>query len=82
MLRILSDRRAPPFGGSHQAAVLAVARMVRAQAAALLQLLILLLVGLLFVFISLMIVTGHVEVGGPVLGSVLLIGFIAAQFSR
>jgi hypothetical protein len=53
---------------------------LRAQAATLLRLLILVLVGLLFVLVGLMLLTGSVEIGGPILGSVLLIGFGAAQF--
>ena len=47
-----------------------------------LRLLILVLVGLLFVLVGLMILTGRVEIGGPIMGSVLLIGFGAAQFGR
>jgi hypothetical protein len=39
-------------------------------------------VGLLFVLVGLMILTGRVEIGGPIMGSVLLIGFGATQFGR
>ena len=52
------------------------------RAASILRLLILVLVGLLFVLVSLTILTGRVETGGPFVGSVLLIGFGAAQFGR
>ena len=55
---------------------------LRAQAAAILRTLILALVGLLFVLVGLMLVTGRVEVGGPILGGVLLAGFGASQFAR
>ena len=42
-----------------------VTRVLRAQAANILRLLILALVGLLFVLVGLMILTGRVEIGGP-----------------
>jgi len=82
MLQILSDRHVPLFDGSYQAAVLIVMRIARGQAAALLRLLILLLVGLLLVFINMMVLTGGFEIGGPIIGSVLFTSFFAAQFSR
>lgn len=44
--------------------------------------LVLALVALLLLFVGLMPWTGHYEVGAPVLGSILLIGFGAAQFAR
>lgn len=53
-----------------------------AQAAAMLRMLILTLVGLLFVLLGLMILTGRVEVGGPIMVGVLLAGLGAAQFAR
>lgn len=48
----------------------------------LLRLMILVLVGLLFVLMGVVAVTGHVEIGGPIIGGVLFIGFSAAQFGR
>jgi hypothetical protein len=55
---------------------------LRPRAANILRLLILALVGLLFILVSLMILTGRVEIGAPFVGGVLLIGFGAAQFGR
>jgi hypothetical protein len=47
-----------------------------------LRVLVLLLFVLLLLFIGLMTITGGYEVGGPVLGSILLIGFGAANYTR
>jgi len=44
--------------------------------------LVLLLIVLLLIFIGLMSITGGYNVGGPVLGSILLIGFGAANYAR
>ncbi len=44
--------------------------------------LILLLIVLLLIFVCLMHITGGYQVGGPVLGSVLLIGLGAANYAR
>jgi hypothetical protein len=44
--------------------------------------LILLLIVLLLIFVCLMNITGGYHVGGPVLGSVLLIGLGAAHYAR
>ncbi|HEU5099053.1 MAG TPA: hypothetical protein VFU22_08540 [Roseiflexaceae bacterium] len=44
--------------------------------------LVLLLITLLLVFIGLMNITGGYHVGGPVLGSILLIGIGAANYAR
>jgi len=44
--------------------------------------LVLLLVALLLIFIGLMNITGGYHVGGPVLGSILLIGLVAANYAR
>jgi hypothetical protein len=55
---------------------------LRAQAAGIFRLLVLLLVVLLFVLVGLVIVTGRGEIGGPILGSILFIGFSATQFGR
>ena len=46
------------------------------------RILILVLVILQFVLVGLMLLTGRVEIGGPIIGGVLLIGFGAAQFER
>jgi hypothetical protein len=54
----------------------------RAQSATMMRMLILLLVFLQFVLVGLMLLTGRVEIGGPIIGGVLLIGFGAAQFGR
>jgi hypothetical protein len=43
---------------------------------------ILALVGLLFVLLGLVLLTGRVETGGLIIGSVLFVGFSAAQFGR
>ena len=61
-----------------------VAPLWRVQAAStgLLRLMILVLVSLLFVLMGVVVVTGHVEIGGPIIGGVLFIGFSAAQFGR
>lgn len=50
--------------------------------AAAMRALVLLLVALLLVFIALMNITGGYHVGGPVLGSILLIGLVAANYAR
>jgi hypothetical protein len=44
--------------------------------------LVLLLILLLLIFVCLMNITGDYRAGGPVLGSVLLIGFGAANYAR
>ena len=85
MLQIKTPCNAPTWFGSHQI-VAAVLEQIRpyfhAQAANILRLLVLMLVSLLFVLVGLMLLTGRVEIGGPIMGSVLLIGFGAAQFGR
>ena len=50
--------------------------------AAVLRALVLLLIVLLLIFIGLMNITGGYDVGGSVLGSILLIGFGAANYAR
>ena len=85
MLQIHTNSRAPMWAGSHQTFMAMrdhVAAYLRARAATILRLLILALVSLLFVLVGLMMLTGRVEIGGPIVGSVLLIGFGAAQFGR
>ena len=57
-------------------------RVSRTQPGTILRVMILVLVGLLFVLIGGVVVTGHVEIGGPIIGGVLFIGFSAAQFGR
>ena len=59
-----------------------VTHFLRAHMAAILRYLILLLVGLLFIFVGLVLLTDRVEIGVPIIAGVLFIGFSAAQFSR
>ena len=83
MLQIKTNSSAPILASRRRTFVPALDQItpyLRAQAADILRLLILLLVGLLFVLVGLMILTERVEIGGPIMGSVLLIGFSAAQF--
>lgn len=47
-----------------------------------LRVLVLLLLVLLLIFVGLMQVTGGYHIGGPVLGSILLIGLGAAHYAR
>ena len=85
MLQIKMNSRAPIWAGGYQTFVAVLdelATCLRAQAATILRSLIRALVGLLFALVGLMILTGRVDNGGPIMGSVLLIGFGAAQFGR
>ena len=85
MLQIKLNASAPIWAACYQALLAARAQValgLRARAAATLRLLILVLVGLLFVLVGLTILSGRVEIGGPIIGGVLLIGFGAAQFGR
>jgi len=50
--------------------------------ALILRALVLLLIVLLLIFVGLMNMTGRYDVGGPVLGSILLIGLGAANYAR
>jgi hypothetical protein len=50
--------------------------------ALILRALVLLLIVLLLIFVGLMHMTGSYDVGGPVLGSILLIGLGAANYAR
>ena len=52
------------------------------RAAIVLRALVLLLIMLLLIFVGLMHLTGGYHVGGPVLGSILLIGLGAANYAR
>jgi hypothetical protein len=56
--------------------------LARAQAAAILRALILILVALQFILVGLTVLTGQVEIGGSIVGGVLLLGLGAAQFGR
>ncbi len=85
MVQIKTNSRVPIWAGHHRTLMSVLDQIMlclRAQAANILRLLILALVGLLFVLVGLMILTGRVEIGGPIIGGVLLIGFGAAQFGR
>jgi hypothetical protein len=85
MIQIKTTSIAPMWGSQHRIIVSAVdtaAPLLRAHTASILRLLILVLVGLLFVLIGLVLLTGRVEIGVPIVGSVLFIGFSAAQFGR
>ena len=85
MLQIKTNSSAPILASRHRTFVAALDQVTlcfRAQAPNILRLLILTLVGLLFVLVGLIILTGRVEIGGPIMGSVLLVGFGAAQFGR
>jgi hypothetical protein len=85
MVQIKTNSVTPIWADLRRAFTIALehgTRCLRARAATILRLLILVLVGLLFVLVGLMILTGRVEIGGPIMGSVLLIGFGAAQFGR
>ncbi len=77
MLQIETNSRAPIWASRQQTFTAA-----RAQAAHILRVLILVLVGLLFTLVGLTILTGRIEIGGPLIGGVLLISFGAAQFGR
>ena len=61
---------------------LALLSRLRARNAAILRLLILALLALLLAFVGLLLTTGRIEVGVPVLGGVLFIGFSASQIGR
>jgi len=85
MLQIKTNSSAPTWAGRHQTRVARpdqVTPYVPDQATTILRVLILTLVGLLFLLVGLMLLTGRVEIGGPIMGGVLLIGFVAAQFRR
>jgi hypothetical protein len=81
MLQLKTDNSAPLWGSQHRI-VVSAEPFLHAQAASILRLLILVLVGLLFVLIGLALLTGRVEIAAPIVGSVLFIGFSAAQFGR
>jgi hypothetical protein len=85
MIQLKTNRSAPSWANHQRAFVAArdrAAYSLRAHAAHILRMLILVLVGLQFVLVGLMLFTGHVEIGGPIIGGVLLVGFGAAQFRR
>ena len=68
-----SHQRTLPYAASSGAADLP-ARILR--------LLVLALITLLLIFVALMTLTGHYDLGAPVIGSVLLIGLGAAQHAQ
>ena len=85
MIQIEIASSAATVGSPRQTVVAACdrgAQIVRAQAGPILRLMILVLVALLLVLVGLVVVTGRGEIGCPVIGGVLLIGFGAAQFGR
>jgi hypothetical protein len=59
-----------------------VVQFWRNDAAAIFRLMILLLVGLLFVLLTVVVLTGRFEIGTLVIAGVLFTGFSGAQFSR
>ncbi|MBK9712655.1 MAG: hypothetical protein IPO81_15295 [Kouleothrix sp.] len=85
MIHAQTTGSAPRPGRQRRAdrvAAVGAAHLLRAHAAGILRLLILVLVGLLFTLVGLVALTGRVEIGVPIIGGVLFIGFSAAQFSR
>jgi hypothetical protein len=82
----LKTTSSAPLGANPQRTLAAArdraTRAVSAQAATILRALILALVVLQFVLVALTLLTGRVEIGGPIAGGVLLIGLGAAQFGR
>ena len=85
MIEIKTTDSAPIWGSRHRTYLDALDRaapFLRAHASSFLRLMILALVGLLFMLIGLALLTGRVEIGAPIVGSVLFIGFSAAQFGR
>ena len=85
MLQIKTNSSAPILASRQRTFVAALDQVtlyLHAQAANILRLMIFVLVGLLFVLAGLIILTERVEIGGPIMGSVLLISFGAAQFGR
>ena len=85
MIQIKTASSAAMVSGPRQTVIAARdrgAQIVRAQAGPILRLMILVLVALLLVLVGLVVVTGRGEIGGPIIGGVLLIGFSAAQFGR
>jgi hypothetical protein len=85
MIQIKTNHSAPRWARPQRTFVSAMeggARVFRTQAASILRLLILVLVALLFVLIGLVLLTGRVELGVPIIGSVLFISFSASHFGR
>ena len=85
MIQLKTNSSAPSWASYQRTYVAARDRAaygLRAQAANILRMLILVLVGLQFVLVGLMLLTGRVEIGGPIIGGVLLVAFGAAQFRR
>jgi hypothetical protein len=85
MIEIKTTNSVALWGSQHRIVMSAVdtaAPFLCTHAASILRLLILMLVGLLFLLIGLVLLMGHAEIGAPIVGSVLFIGFSAAQFRR
>ena len=85
MIQLKTNSSAPSWAGRQRSFVAArerAASSVRARSARIMRMLILVLVILQFVLVGLMLLTGRVEIGGPIIGGVLLISFGAAQFGR
>jgi len=75
MLQIKTNSSAPILASRQRTFVAALGQVtpyLHTRAANILRLMILVLVGLLFVLAGLMILTERVEIGGPIMGSVLL----------
>ena len=85
MIQLKTNSSAPSWADRQRSFVAArerAAYRLRAQSARIMRMLILVLVALQLVLVGLMLLTGRVEIGGPILAGVLLIGFGAAQFGR
>jgi hypothetical protein len=85
MIQLKTSGSAPIWVRSGKLLVSAIdtaAHFIRTHAVGILRLLILVLVGLLFILAGLVLLTGKVEIGVPILAGVLFSGFSAAQFSR
>ena len=85
MIQLKINSNAPSWAGRQHSFALARDRAVsglRNQSARIMRMLVLVLMVLQLVLVGLMLLTGRVEVGGPIIGGVLLIGLGAAQFGR
>jgi hypothetical protein len=85
MIQIKTNHSGPRWARPQRTIVSTVERaahIFRTQAASVLRLMILVLVALLFVLIGLVLLTGRVELGVPIIGSVLFISFSASHFGR
>jgi hypothetical protein len=85
MIHIKTNDRVPiaaRYQHSYAATRDQIAYGLHTQAANILRVLILVLVGLLFILVGLTLLTGHVEIGGPIVIGIVLSGLVAAQFGR